>query len=90
MTYMKRATYDVIVVGGGAAGMLASAIAAERGLRTLVVERNDRCGKKLRITGKGVQRNERHLTGGCDRAYPHGWEIPLWSDVRLSARKGHG
>lgn len=33
--------------------MLASAIAAERGLRTLVVERNDRCGKKLRITGKG-------------------------------------
>ena len=33
--------------------MLASAIAAERGLRTLVIERNDRCGKKLRITGKG-------------------------------------
>ena len=33
--------------------MLASAIAAERGLRTLVIEKNDRCGKKLRITGKG-------------------------------------
>ncbi|MBR4742824.1 MAG: NAD(P)/FAD-dependent oxidoreductase [Oscillospiraceae bacterium] len=50
---MKRTTYDVIVVGGGAAGMLASAIAAERGLQTLVVEKNDRCGRKLRITGKG-------------------------------------
>ena len=33
--------------------MLASAVAAERGLQTLVIERNDRCGKKLRITGKG-------------------------------------
>ena len=33
--------------------MLASAIAAERGFSTLVIERNDRCGKKLRITGKG-------------------------------------
>ena len=50
---MKRTTYDVIIVGGGAAGMLASAIAAERGLDTLVVEKNERCGKKLRITGKG-------------------------------------
>ncbi len=33
--------------------MLASALAAERGFRTLVIERNERCGKKLRITGKG-------------------------------------
>ncbi|MDR0310219.1 MAG: NAD(P)/FAD-dependent oxidoreductase [Acidobacteriota bacterium] len=45
--------YDVIVIGGGAAGMLASAVAAARGRRVLLLERNDRPGKKLGITGKG-------------------------------------
>ncbi len=45
--------YDVIVVGGGAAGMFASIVAARRGKKVLLLERNDRLGKKLRITGKG-------------------------------------
>ncbi len=50
---MNKKTYDLIVVGGGAAGMLASAVAAERGLDTLLVEKNARFGRKLGITGKG-------------------------------------
>ncbi|MBE6945093.1 MAG: NAD(P)/FAD-dependent oxidoreductase [Ruminococcaceae bacterium] len=45
--------YDVIVVGGGAAGMFSAIVAARRGKRVLLMERNDRLGKKLRITGKG-------------------------------------
>lgn len=45
--------YDVVVIGGGAAGMLTAAAAAERGLSVLLLEKNDRLGKKLRITGKG-------------------------------------
>lgn len=45
--------YDVIVVGGGAAGMFASITAAEQGNRVLLLEANDRLGKKLLITGKG-------------------------------------
>ena len=45
--------YDVIVVGGGAAGMFAAITAAEQGNRVLLLERNDRLGKKLLITGKG-------------------------------------
>ena len=45
--------YDVIVVGGGAAGMMASSEAARRGLKVLLLEKNDRLGMKLRITGKG-------------------------------------
>lgn len=45
--------YDLIVVGGGPAGMFAAITAAQRGLRTLLLERNDRPGKKLLITGKG-------------------------------------
>ena len=45
--------YDVIVVGGGPAGMFAAITAARRGKKVLLLERNDRLGKKLLITGKG-------------------------------------
>ncbi|MCM1167917.1 MAG: aminoacetone oxidase family FAD-binding enzyme, partial [Ruminococcus sp.] len=45
--------YDVIAVGGGAAGMTAAISAAESGADVLLIEKNDRMGKKLAITGKG-------------------------------------
>ena len=45
--------FDVIVVGGGPAGMFAAITAARRGKKVLLLERNDRLGKKLLITGKG-------------------------------------
>ena len=45
--------YDVIVIGGGPAGMFSAITAAERGARVLLLEANDRLGKKLLITGKG-------------------------------------
>lgn len=45
--------YDVIVIGGGPAGMFAAITAAKRKKRVLLLERNDRLGKKLLITGKG-------------------------------------
>ena len=45
--------YDVIVVGGGAAGLMAACTAAERGKRVLLLEKMDQAGRKLRITGKG-------------------------------------
>lgn len=45
--------YDEIVIGGGPAGMLAAITAGRLGKRVLLLERNDRLGKKLRITGKG-------------------------------------
>lgn len=45
--------YDCIIVGGGAAGLMAARTAAERGRTVLLIERNDRVGKKLSITGKG-------------------------------------
>ena len=44
---------DVIVAGGGPAGMMAAVTAAGRGLSVTVLEPNGRTGKKLRITGKG-------------------------------------
>ena len=45
--------YDGIVIGGGPAGIFAAITAAERGMRVLLVEKNERLGKKLLITGKG-------------------------------------
>ena len=45
--------YDAIVIGGGPAGMFAAITAAGQGARVLLLERNDRLGKKLLITGKG-------------------------------------
>ena len=43
----------VIVIGGGAAGMMAAIAAAEKGSRVLLIEKNEKLGKKLFITGKG-------------------------------------
>ncbi len=45
--------FDTIVVGGGPAGMFAAITAAEQAERVLLLEANDRLGKKLLITGKG-------------------------------------
>lgn len=42
-----------MIIGGGAAGMMAAIFAAEQGSRVTILERNDRLGKKLLITGKG-------------------------------------
>ena len=43
----------VIVIGAGAAGLLAAGIAAKRGLNVKVLEKNNKTAKKVRITGKG-------------------------------------
>ena len=45
--------YDGIVIGGGPAGMFAAITAAQRGAKVLLLEKNERLGKKLLITGKG-------------------------------------
>ena len=44
---------DVIVIGGGPAGMFSAITAAKQGSSVLLLEANDRLGKKLLITGKG-------------------------------------
>lgn len=45
--------FDGIIIGGGPAGMFAAITAAQQGQKVLLLERNDRLGKKLLITGKG-------------------------------------
>ena len=51
----------VLIIGGGAAGMFAAVVAAERGHQVTVFEKNDRLGRKLFITGKG----RCNLTNAC-------------------------
>jgi len=55
--------YDVAVVGGGAAGLFAALHSAWSGKSTVLFEKNDRCGKKLDITGKG----RCNMTNMCGR-----------------------
>lgn len=57
---MKK--YDVLVIGAGAAGMTAAGAAARGGLKIALVERNDRVGRKLGITGKG----RCNVTNNCE------------------------
>ena len=55
---MKREMYmtnikHVVIVGGGASGMLCAILAAQQGIRVTLLEHNEKFGKKLYITGKG-------------------------------------
>ena len=59
---MKTLQAEAVVIGGGAAGLMASALLAERGIDTLLIEPNKVLGRKLRITGKG----RCNLTNNCD------------------------
>src|SRR6266568_592312 len=46
-------TYDVVVIGGGAAGLMCAIEAGKRGRSVAVLERNESIGKKIRISGGG-------------------------------------
>lgn len=54
---------DTLVVGGGAAGMMAAVFAARAGVHVTLLEKNEKLGKKVYITGKG----RCNLTNDCDR-----------------------
>lgn len=51
-----------VIVGGGAAGMMAAVIAARNGDKVILIEKNEKLGKKVYITGKG----RCNLTNACD------------------------
>ena len=53
---------DLVVIGGGPAGMMCALSAARRGLSVILLDPNRQLGRKLRITGKG----RCNLTNNCD------------------------
>ena len=50
---MQKEHFDVVVIGGGAAGLMSAQVAAGRGLRVLVLEGSNRVGKKILMSGGG-------------------------------------
>lgn len=50
---LQNKIWDVIVIGGGASGMMAGAVASSRGKSVLVIDKNKNLGEKLKITGGG-------------------------------------
>ena len=50
---MNNSPWDLIVIGGGASGLMMAGVAGELGLSVLVLEKNAELGKKLKITGGG-------------------------------------
>src|SRR5437899_5646380 len=58
---MSAETWDVVVTGAGAAGLMAAIAAAERGRRTLLLEKNQRPGVKILMSG-GTRCNITHAT----------------------------
>ena len=58
---MSKEEYDVVVIGGGASGLMCAVQAAKRGLKVCILDPNRDPGRKVRITGKG----RCNLTNAC-------------------------
>ena len=55
--------FDVIIIGGGASGLMVGGVAAGRGLNVAIIDKNKMMGRKVRITGKG----RCNITNNCER-----------------------
>ena len=95
--------YDLIVIGGGAAGLMCASVAGQRGLRVLLIDHSERRAEKIRISGGG-RCNFTNLDGdrlerftGADprfarfalRAYPPGRFIDLVRAHRIRYHEKH-
>ncbi len=94
---IERMPYDVIVVGAGAAGMMAAGTAARTGKRVLLLEKMEKSGRKVRISGKGrcnvtnarpPEEFFEHLRANADFFAPCFAEFNNRSTIRFFERRG--
>lgn len=62
----KKKIYDLIVIGGGAGGLAAAVTAAKRGKKVIILEKEDKLGKKILVSGNG-KCNLGNLTVSADK-----------------------
>ena len=77
---------DIIVIGGGAAGMMAALFAARGGARVTLLEKNEKLGKKVYITGKG----RCNVTNACEDVDEFLREVPRNPRFLYSALRHFG
>lgn len=87
--------YDVVVIGGGAAGMFCASVAGKRGKRVLLLEHNERVGKKIEISGGGRcnftnigARAENYLSGNRDFCKSALARFTPWDFIALVEKHG--
>ena len=96
---------DIIVIGGGAAGMMAARAASLAGAKVVLLERNEKLGRKIYITGKGrcnvtnacsaqevlanVPGNSRFLTGAVNR-FPPSAAMELFEQLGVKLKVERG
>ena len=70
--FAEMKNYDIIIIGGGAAGLMAAAGTAGKGCSTAVLEKMPRPGRKIMITGKGRCNftNAKQWNEFCTHIYP--------------------
>lgn len=102
---MNALKYDVLVIGGGAAGTIAAGTSAENGYRTVLLEKNSRLCRKVMITGKGrcnicnncdvntvienVPTNPRFLYGAVSK-FPPSAVIDFFESMGLAVKTERG
>lgn len=69
-------TKDIIVVGGGASGMMAAISARKQGNNVTILERNPRVGKKILATGNG-RCNYTNINAGVEKFYGRNHKFPM-------------
>ena len=62
--------YDVVIIGAGASGLVSAIVSARRGKKVLILEKNNKVGKKLLATGNG-KCNITNQRPTLDRFYSH-------------------
>ncbi|MFR9573719.1 MAG: NAD(P)/FAD-dependent oxidoreductase [Rikenellaceae bacterium] len=94
---MEEINYDVIVVGAGAAGMMAAGTAARSGKRVLLLEKMEKSGRKVRITGKGrcnvtnarpVEEFAEHIRANAEFFAPAFEEFTNRTTIRFFEKRG--